>query len=67
MADLEVEICDLSSRNLVLPTAGPPVRAGKPWLAVPKRAMVKTVSVHAAEFPVPNRAEVRGSFLNIWS
>lgn len=73
MADLSVELCGLHFRNPVLPAAGPPGRDGKALLACAAGGVgglvAKTVSVHAAQLPIPNMAEIPHGFLNteLWS
>jgi dihydroorotate dehydrogenase subfamily 1 len=73
MADLSVEVCGLRFRNPVLPAAGPPVRDGAALLACAAGgagALVsKTISVHAAQPPEPNMAEIPHGMVNteLWS
>lgn len=73
MADMTTYFAGLKFRNPVLPGSGPPVRD---WREA-KRAIdggcgalvTKTISVVAADVPMPNMAEIRNGFLNteLWS
>ena len=73
MADLRVEVCGLQFRNPILPAAGPPVRDGAAILACAAGGagalVAKTISVHAAQPPEPNMAEVQHGMVNteLWS
>jgi len=73
MADLSVSVCGLRFANPVLPAAGPPVRDGAAMLACAAGGagglVAKTISVQAAEPPVPNMAEVGHGMVNteLWS
>jgi dihydroorotate dehydrogenase (NAD+) catalytic subunit len=73
IVDLTIHLCGLNLRNPILPAAGPPGRSGRALLACAKGgagALVsKTVSLHAADVPTPNMAEVAGGMLNceLWS
>jgi dihydroorotate dehydrogenase subfamily 1 len=73
MADLSVEICGLRFSNPILPAAGPPVRDGAAMLACAEGGagglVAKTISVRAAEPPVPNMAEIPHGMVNteLWS
>jgi dihydroorotate dehydrogenase (NAD+) catalytic subunit len=73
MADLAVEVCGLRFRNPILPAAGPPGRDGSAMLACVEGGagglVAKTISVQAANPPVPNMAEVSHGMVNteLWS
>ena len=73
MADLSVTVCGLEFRNPILPAAGPPVRDGRAMLACAEGGagalVAKTISVRAAEPPLPNMAEIPHGMVNteLWS
>jgi dihydroorotate dehydrogenase subfamily 1 len=73
MADLTTEFLGLHFRNPILPAAGPPGRDGAALLACAAGGagglVAKTISVHAAEPPVPNMAEIPHGMVNteLWS
>lgn len=73
MADLTTRLFGLTLAHPVMPAAGPPVRDGAALLACAKGGasalVTKTISVAAANVPMPNMADFKTYFLNteLWS
>jgi dihydroorotate dehydrogenase subfamily 1 len=73
MADLTTDIAGIRFRNPILTAAGPPGRDGEALLRCAEGGagglVAKTISVTAAQPPIPNIAEVQHGMVNIelWS
>ena len=73
MADLTTKLFDFTLEHPIMPAAGPPVRDAEALLACASGGasalVTKTISVEAADVPVPNMADFKTYFLNteLWS